>query len=91
MTDTYYNIRYMARIIIEMRSPLQIGNGQKNILTDSPVLRDVNGLPFIPGSTLAGVIRHALSCKENENRLMGYQSESGGEASRLIPKRSQNI
>ena len=63
--------RFLARVIIEAKSPLNIGSGNRGIKSDSLVLRDVNGLPFIPGTTLAGLLRHALG-KDND-RLMGSQ------------------
>lgn len=78
MTQFNYKYRYLAQITIEATTPLQIGSGMKGIKTDSLVIRDVNGLPFIPGTTLAGLIAHALG-PEKES-LMGSQ-EAG---SRLI-------
>lgn len=84
MAQTFYPIRYTARIIIETTSPLSIGCGDKNIMTDAPVLRDVNGYPFIPGTSLSGVIRHSLESQELGNTLMGWQDPRGGEGSRLI-------
>lgn len=63
--------RFLARIIIEAKSPLNIGSGNKGIKTDSLVLRDVNGLPFIPGTTIAGLLRHSLG--KDEEKLMGSQ------------------
>lgn len=65
------NYRFLARIIIEAKSPLNIGSGNKGIKSDSLILRDVNGLPFIPGTTIAGLLRHALS--KDEEELMGSQ------------------
>jgi CRISPR/Cas system CSM-associated protein Csm3 (group 7 of RAMP superfamily) len=63
--------RFLVKIIIEAKSPLNIGSGNKGIKSDSLVLRDVNGLPFIPGTTIAGLLRHTLS--KDEERLMGSQ------------------
>lgn len=63
--------RFLARIIIEAKSPLNIGSGNKGIKSDSLVLRDINGLPFIPGTTIAGLLRHTLG--EDENKYMGSQ------------------
>ena len=63
--------RFLAKIIIEAKSPLNIGSGNKGIKSDSLVLRDVNGLPFIPGTTIAGLLRHTLG--KDEERLMGSQ------------------
>ena len=56
--------RFLAKIIIEAKSPLNIGSGNKGIKSDSLVLRDVNGLPFIPGTTIAGLLRHTLGKDE---------------------------
>lgn len=67
---------FLARIVIEATTPLNIGSGNKGIKTDSLVLRDVNGLPFIPGTTIAGLLRHSLSTDEDKKRLMG--SKEGG-------------
>ncbi len=64
---------FLSRIIIEAKSPLNIGSGNKGVKTDSLVLRDVNGLPFIPGTTIAGLLRHTLG--KDEERLMGSQKK----------------
>lgn len=61
----------MARIIIEAKTPLNIGSGNKGIKSDSLVLRDINGLPFIPGTTIAGLLRHTLG--QDEDKYMGSQ------------------
>lgn len=59
--------RFLARIIIEAKTPLNIGSGNKGIKSDSLVLRDVNGLPFIPGTTIAGLLRHSMSVQRIED------------------------
>lgn len=71
--------RFLARVVIETKAPLNIGSGNKSIKTDSLVLRDVNGLPFIPGTTIAGLLRHSLN-KNEQDILLGSQKEG----SRLI-------
>lgn len=63
--------RFMARIIIETKAPLNIGSGSKGIKSDSLVLRDINGLPLIPGTTIAGLLRHTLG--QEEDKYMGSQ------------------
>lgn len=65
--------RFLARVVIEAAAPLNIGSGNKGIKSDSLIVRDVNGLPFIPGTTLAGLLRQSLPRKERED-LMGSQS-----------------
>lgn len=74
MTNFRNRYRFLARIVIETTTPLQIGSGNKSIKTDSLILRDVNGLPYIPGTTLAGLIRHELEEADRE-KLMGSQEE----------------
>ena len=59
--------RFLARIIIEAKAPLNIGSGNKGIKSDSLVLRDINGMPFIPGTTIAGLIRHSITVPRIEN------------------------
>lgn len=61
------NYRFLARIIIEAKTPLNIGSGNKGIKSDSLVLRDINGLPFIPGTTIAGLLRHYITVDRKEN------------------------
>ena len=78
-----YRFRQLARVVLELKTPLAIGSGNKNIKTDSVVAKDVNGLPYIPGTTLAGLIRHALP-EGKVQRQMGWQEKEGGEGSRLI-------
>ena len=58
-----YQYRYLARFIIEAETPLAVGSGDNDLMTDSPVALDVNDLPYIPATTLAGVIRHSLRDK----------------------------
>lgn len=50
----YYYVR------MELLSPISIGNGD-DLLTDHDCLRNSKGVPFIPGTSLAGVLSHYLS------------------------------
>lgn len=81
-----YNFRFIARIVLEATTPIAIGSGEKEINTDSAVLRDVNGLPYIPGSTLAGVIRHALEevGAEPLDLFFGFQKGDEGHGSEIL-------
>lgn len=67
-----YTHRLLARIVIQTESPLAIASGNKNFETDSLVVRDVNGLPFIPATSIAGVLRHALG-EDVARNYFGYQ------------------
>lgn len=55
-----FQYRYLARFIVEAVTPLAVGSGENDLLTDAPVALDVNGFPYIPGTAIAGVIRHQL-------------------------------
>ena len=90
MQTTTYNTRLIARVTIEAATPLAIGSGKKSILTDATINRDANDLPFIPGTTLAGLIRHAID-EKLADRLMGFikkKNDKNGEyeveGSRLV-------
>ena len=76
-----YTHRTLLRFVIEADGPLAVGSGEKNILTDACVALDVNGLPYIPGTSIAGVLRHAMP--ENKE-LWGYQEKDKGHGSEII-------
>lgn len=84
MEDSKYKYRYLAKVTIEAVTPLSIGSGTKDIMTDSIILKDCNGLPYIPGTSIAGVLRHYIdeaNCQlsdkikdnERETKYFGYQ------------------
>lgn len=49
------------------RSPLHIGSGRSDPGLDLPVTTDGHGLPVIPGTSLAGVLRHLLGEADGES------------------------
>jgi CRISPR/Cas system CSM-associated protein Csm3 (group 7 of RAMP superfamily) len=84
-----YPIRYIARFLIEAATPLAVGSGDSDLLTDFPVSLDCNGLPMIPGTSLCGVLRHSLlrECPDYAGKIkdiFGYQNGDDGEGSRLV-------
>ena len=85
MEQTIYNKRYLTRVVIEAATPLAVGTGNKSVLTDALVARDLNGLPYIPGSSLAGVLRHIIG-DDNKQRdsIFGFQDGNKGHGSRII-------
>ncbi|CAM2069311.1 RAMP superfamily [Sulfidibacter corallicola] len=50
---------YLARLVLQTEAPLSIGQGDPGPF-DNDLVRDANGLPAIPGSSFAGVLRHAF-------------------------------
>lgn len=78
--------RHLLRFVIEAASPLTVGSGNKDFVTDAPVIKDVNGLPFIPGTSLAGVIRHALGESKSKD-FFGFndpKDSNNGHGSKVI-------
>ena len=69
----------VRRIVIKadakLKTPALIGSGIGDN-TDSDVLRDSRGDPYLPGSTLAGVLRSLLNKNDGE-ALFGSHKEDG--------------
>ncbi len=74
--------RYIAQVVLEASTPLAIGTGRKSLMTDAPVIKDMNGLPYIPATALTGVIRHL--CKEEfTDDVFGFQKQNKTQGSRI--------
>lgn len=78
-----YTHRYIARICVEAETPIAVGSGEKGLNTDRLVAKDVNGLPYIPGTGLTGVLRHSFDNGEWVDEIFG-SGGSDGKGSRLI-------
>lgn len=83
MDNTKYTRRLMARIVIEAATPLAVGSGEKSIMTDSLVATDANGLPYIPGTTIAGVLRHLIG-EERAKTFFGNPKKGEQTGSEII-------
>ena len=57
-------ILLLARITLEATSPLSLPTGRNGSLLDAQIVTDANGLPTIPGTALAGALRHALTHRQ---------------------------
>ncbi len=82
--NTIYQYRHIARLTVEADSALAVGTGGNDVFTDAPVARDVNGLPYIPATSIAGVVRHALGIKDGEENLFGHHDKDGGQGSQVV-------
>ncbi|MCU7960113.1 MAG: hypothetical protein KZQ58_08965 [gamma proteobacterium symbiont of Bathyaustriella thionipta] len=77
---------YIARLVLEADTALSINSGSPDGVFDTALVRDANNLPAIPGSSLAGVLRHLWRDEygqADENSLFGFQAGSEGAASPL--------
>jgi len=81
------DIRYIAHFVVETNTPLAIGSGEKGLTVDRLIVRDANGLPYIPGTSLAGVVRHEITeelLEDVVNDIFGHQdNENKGQGSRI--------
>lgn len=77
-----YSVRYVARITVEAETPLAVGSGETGLLIDKLVAKDANFLPYIPGTSLAGVLRHSFD-KSCADEIFGSGGEDG-EGSKLL-------
>lgn len=72
---TIYDTRFQAHVVLEAETPLVIGSGRKTMLTDAAILKDINGFPYIPGTSIAGILSHALD-EETKGTFFGVKSTS---------------
>jgi len=73
--DIFTNI-HKRRVIIELQTPLHIGTGEYSELTDAPVIRDWNGLPYIPSSSLTGAISSLCAAHPELLSMAGHASQN---------------
>jgi len=79
----------LGMVTFQFETPFMVGASENDHLFDSVFVTDANGLPCIPGASLAGVLRHALAeggdpqreqrCRE----VFGHQESGDGQASRV--------
>ncbi|RME88022.1 MAG: hypothetical protein D6767_10915, partial [Candidatus Hydrogenedentota bacterium] len=75
---------HLARILLEAQTPFTISSGESDAESDILLLKDANGLPYIPGTSLTGYMRSLLTSEE-ANQLFGPESTSEDqEASRVF-------
>ena len=77
-----YPKRYIAQIVIEADTPLNISSGETGILTDSLIMTDANGLPMILGTSLTGVLRHSFKNDEIVKELFGYPEQKNNKSNK---------
>lgn len=72
MKRTYYKVNF------KLTSPLSLGSGIGEN-TDSDVLLDSQGVPFIPATSIAGVMRYGIGNEKTANALFGSIGEESCE------------
>ena len=91
MTQNKYRYRNLARIVIEAKTPLAVGSGKGDLITDQMVARDINGLPYIPGTTIAGILRSVLKIKKYDKSIFGFIEKPEEKKNRLKKNKQMNL
>lgn len=72
--------RIVYRIELLFVSPVNVSSGLEGT-TDSDVLRDYDGHPFISGSSIVGAFRAYVQSKNNGNDIFGFANDEDGKMS----------
>ncbi|MDT8438128.1 MAG: RAMP superfamily CRISPR-associated protein [Wenzhouxiangellaceae bacterium] len=77
---------HLARLVIENRTALSIVTGHPDRSFDTALVRDANGLPTLPGSAVAGVLRSLYwrlraGDRPQVDRLFGHAGSDDAEPS----------
>lgn len=59
---------YSALITLECQTPLSIKSDESDLTIDTRLVRDANGYPIIPGTSIAGVLRSIASEMANQEK-----------------------
>ena len=76
----------LARVQLQFDTPFRVGAGGWDPLVDAFFATDANGLPALPGTSIAGVMRHAARAAWGEREtaaVFGFQRGNEGRASRV--------
>lgn len=84
------SVLHIARVVLEAETPLSISTGSPDGVFDTALVTDANGLPAIPGTAFAGVLRHlwvdtyGQGDESSADDLFGMQKGSAGTPSRVL-------
>lgn len=67
--------KIVYHITVKLASPLCISKGD-GALTDNDVLVDGSGMPFVPGSSLAGAMRAYVGLEKGQDGIFGYENRT---------------
>ena len=84
-------LRFLARVTIQFRTPFVVRSGRLSGPSQKAFVRDANGLPALPGSSITGVLRHAYGAARGfqaAEDLFGQQLSDGvAEGTRTMASR----
>lgn len=79
----HYPRRLVARVTIQFSTPFLVASGRHSAEADATPVLDQNGLPALPGSTLAGVLRHGFEEAHGEKAAGDFFGDAEAAGSRL--------
>lgn len=80
-----FPLRSLARVTLQLVSPLHVGTGRGEAEADAGFVRDANGLPFIPGTSIIGRLRRLVGRADaTVESPFGHQKKDKGLGSRII-------
>ncbi len=79
------NKKIVYRVALKFVSPINVSSGNEGT-TDSDVMKDFDGNPFIPGTSIAGAFRAYAQIKDEQEMesLFGYTNNDNGKMSSLF-------
>ena len=69
--------RKIAHFVVECSSPLSVSSGAEGFMVDKVVLKDANNLPFISGTSIAGILRHYIEDASKNEKCTAFGTDSG--------------
>lgn len=69
-------VRHVARVTIRFLTPFAVRSGRGDLFSDSVFVTDANGLPAIPGTSIAGVLRHAAAAALGDGTVEQWDPDS---------------
>jgi len=70
------NLRYIAQFVVQAETALNLSSGDQDVVTDSLIMTDANGLPMIPGTSLTGVLRRTFADSTNTKQIIDNVKEN---------------
>ncbi len=75
--------KHLMCVKVSLDSPLCVASGREQ-WTDADVIRDFDGKPFVPGTTIAGAMREYVGCAKDSEGTFGYSKKSDGKMSSVF-------
>jgi CRISPR/Cas system CSM-associated protein Csm3 (group 7 of RAMP superfamily) len=75
-----------ARVWLEAQSAFAVGSGKSDAISDRLIARDWNNNPYIPASTLTGILRSVLEAQDGSGRwreVFGYAEKKESRAGKI--------